>query len=134
MADGKGLDDIDASKYIHFADVSHVANRFPAEIESNYNETTDSFEAMNLKTDLLRGIYAYGFERPSAFQQHAIMPVIKGEYKAQNEARLDIVVARFMPDSSLQSRKATTLLRRRGLVPERPPPSPSLSSRRSTLI
>ncbi|KNE58714.1 ATP-dependent RNA helicase eIF4A, variant 2 [Allomyces macrogynus ATCC 38327] len=33
---------------------------------------------MNLKQELLRGIYAYGFERPSAIQQRAIMPVIKG--------------------------------------------------------
>lgn len=35
---------------------------------------------MNLKPELLRGVYAYGFERPSAIQQRAIMPVIKGEY------------------------------------------------------
>jgi translation initiation factor 4A len=34
---------------------------------------------MNLKSELLRGVYAYGFERPSAIQQRAIMPVIKGE-------------------------------------------------------
>jgi translation initiation factor 4A len=51
---------------------------------------------MNLKSDLLRGllsaltgisyggancsgVYAYGFERPSAIQQRAIMPIIKGE-------------------------------------------------------
>jgi translation initiation factor 4A len=34
---------------------------------------------MNLKGELLRGVYAYGFERPSAIQQRAIMPVIKGE-------------------------------------------------------
>ncbi|KAI5465903.1 P-loop containing nucleoside triphosphate hydrolase protein [Mariannaea sp. PMI_226] len=33
---------------------------------------------MNLKAELLRGVYAYGFERPSAIQQRAIMPVIKG--------------------------------------------------------
>jgi len=33
---------------------------------------------MNLKDELLRGIYAYGFERPSAIQQRAILPVIKG--------------------------------------------------------
>lgn len=33
---------------------------------------------MNLKADLLRGVYAYGFERPSAIQQRAILPVIKG--------------------------------------------------------
>ena len=33
---------------------------------------------MDLKSELLRGVYAYGFERPSAIQQRAIMPVIKG--------------------------------------------------------
>ncbi|KAH0543055.1 translation initiation factor eIF4A [Glutinoglossum americanum] len=48
------------------------------QIESNYDETIDSFDAMNLKPELLRGVYAYGFERPSAIQQRAIMPVIKG--------------------------------------------------------
>jgi len=48
------------------------------QIESNYDETTDSFDAMNLKAELLRGVYAYGFERPSAIQQRAIMPVISG--------------------------------------------------------
>lgn len=35
---------------------------------------------MNLKAELLRGVYAYGFERPSAIQQRAIMPVIKGTF------------------------------------------------------
>ncbi|CAG8453460.1 1002_t:CDS:2 [Paraglomus brasilianum] len=33
---------------------------------------------MSLKAELLRGIYAYGFEKPSAIQQRAILPVIKG--------------------------------------------------------
>ena len=33
------------------------------------------FEEMDLKEDLLRGIYAYGFERPSAIQQRAIGPI-----------------------------------------------------------
>jgi len=51
-----------------------------AQIESNYDETTDSFDAMQLKSELLRGVYAYGFERPSAIQQRAIMPVIKGAF------------------------------------------------------
>ncbi|CAI5739994.1 unnamed protein product [Hyaloperonospora brassicae] len=37
-----------------------------------------SFEAMGLKEDLLRGIYAYGFEKPSAIQQRAIKPAIQG--------------------------------------------------------
>jgi len=31
-----------------------------------------------LKEDLLRGIYAYGFEKPSAIQQRAIIPILKG--------------------------------------------------------
>merc|ERR1712088_143987 len=33
---------------------------------------------MNLKEELLRGIYAYGFEKPSAIQKRAIVPCIKG--------------------------------------------------------
>eukprot|EP00002_Diphylleia_rotans_P027838 TRINITY_DN55_c0_g1_i1.p1 TRINITY_DN55_c0_g1~~TRINITY_DN55_c0_g1_i1.p1 ORF type:complete len:401 (+),score=87.00 TRINITY_DN55_c0_g1_i1:80-1282(+) len=37
-----------------------------------------SFEAMGLGADLLRGIYQYGFERPSAIQQRAIYQVIQG--------------------------------------------------------
>ncbi|KAK5888502.1 hypothetical protein CesoFtcFv8_014593 [Champsocephalus esox] len=45
-------------------------------IESNWNEITDNFDDMNLKETLLRGIY--GFEKPSAIQQRAIMPFIKG--------------------------------------------------------
>ncbi|KAG4065411.1 hypothetical protein HA402_002809 [Bradysia odoriphaga] len=47
-------------------------------IESNWNEIVDSFDDMNLKEELLRGIYAYGFEKPSAIQQRAILPCIKG--------------------------------------------------------
>ncbi|CEG64572.1 Putative ATP-dependent RNA helicase eIF4A [Rhizopus microsporus] len=48
------------------------------EIESNWEEVIDNFDNMHLKPELLRGVYAYGFERPSAIQQRAIMPVIKG--------------------------------------------------------
>ncbi|KAI9295698.1 DEAD-domain-containing protein [Neoconidiobolus thromboides FSU 785] len=48
------------------------------EIESNHNEVVDNFDNMNLKEDLLRGIYAYGFERPSAIQSRAILPIVSG--------------------------------------------------------
>jgi len=48
-------------------------------IESNYDQTCDAFDDMNLKEDLLRGIYAYGFEKPSAIQQRAILPCIGGQ-------------------------------------------------------
>ena len=37
-----------------------------------------TFESMSLKPELLRGIYAYGFEKPSAIQQRAIKPIIQG--------------------------------------------------------
>ncbi|XP_053198914.1 eukaryotic translation initiation factor 4A1A [Scomber japonicus] len=47
-------------------------------IESNWNQIVDSFDEMNLREALLRGIYAYGFEKPSAIQQRAIIPCIKG--------------------------------------------------------
>ncbi|KAF9310846.1 translation initiation factor eIF4A [Podila horticola] len=48
------------------------------EIESNWDEIVDNFDNMNLSPELLRGIYAYGFERPSSIQQRAILPVVKG--------------------------------------------------------
>merc|ERR1712107_2657 len=47
-------------------------------IESNWEEVCENFDDMNLKEELLRGIYAYGFEKPSAIQQRAIVPCIKG--------------------------------------------------------
>jgi len=47
-------------------------------IDSNWNEVCENFDDMNLKEELLRGIYAYGFEKPSAIQQRAIVPCVKG--------------------------------------------------------
>eukprot|EP01039_Chlorochromonas_danica_P004915 gene4915-5391_t len=41
-------------------------------------EVHSTFDTMRLKEDLLRGIYAYGFERPSAIQQRAIVPIVQG--------------------------------------------------------
>jgi len=38
----------------------------------------DSFDDLDLQEGLLRGIYSYGFERPSAIQQRGIRPVLDG--------------------------------------------------------
>ena len=38
----------------------------------------ESFDDMELTDDLLRGIYAYGFEKPSIVQQKAVLPMSKG--------------------------------------------------------
>jgi len=48
------------------------------ECESNSDEIVDSFDNMNVREELLRGIYAYGYEKPSAIQQRAILPLIRG--------------------------------------------------------
>jgi translation initiation factor 4A len=40
----------------------------------------EQFDQMNLREPLLRGIYGYGFERPSAIQQRAIKPCILGSF------------------------------------------------------
>jgi translation initiation factor 4A len=53
-------------------------NLMKQEFEGNYEEVVDNFDNMNLLEDLLRGVYAYGFEKPSAIQQRAIMPLVKG--------------------------------------------------------
>lgn len=44
-------------------------------IESN---VVDNFHDMNLKDELLRGIYECGFKKPSAFQHRTILACIKG--------------------------------------------------------
>ena len=70
MAADKGLEEIPESMYLMFSrpisvDV-HVCcsqirlivmltHGFTAQIESNYDEVTDSFDSMNLKSELLRG-------------------------------------------------------------------------------
>ena len=45
---------------------------------TEWNESSESFDQMNLHENLLRGIYAYGFEKPSAIQQKGIVPFGKG--------------------------------------------------------
>jgi translation initiation factor 4A len=47
-------------------------------IDSNWDDICENFDDMLLREELLRGIYAYGFEKPSAIQQRAIVPCIKG--------------------------------------------------------
>lgn len=44
--------------------------------ESNI-KNVEKWDEMELKEDLLRGIYSYGFDNPSEIQQKAIMPIIE---------------------------------------------------------
>ncbi|KAK6460895.1 RNA helicase [Scheffersomyces coipomensis] len=54
------------------------------ELEFSHKSTKNikvhsTFESMKLKPDLLKGIYGYGFEAPSAIQSRAIMQIISGK-------------------------------------------------------
>ena len=49
-----------------------------ADFDSNWDESIETFDGMELPEELLRGIYSYGFEKPSAIQQRAIKPTMMG--------------------------------------------------------
>lgn len=49
-----------------------------ADFDSNWDEAIETFDAMDIPEELLRGIYSYGFEKPSAIQQRAIRPTMMG--------------------------------------------------------
>jgi translation initiation factor 4A len=70
-------------------------------VESNWDEITSSFDDMNLKEDLLRGIYAYGFEKPSAIQQRAVKPILMGRdviAQAQSGKKCLVLIVRELLD------------------------------------
>lgn len=47
--------------------------------KNNNNVIIGKWDDLELKNDLLRGIYAYGFEVPSEIQKRAIKPIIDGK-------------------------------------------------------
>lgn len=47
-------------------------------IESNYDNVVYTFDDLNLKSEIVRGIFGYGYEAPSAIQQRAILPITEG--------------------------------------------------------
>jgi len=70
---------------------SSVNDTEPAVIKPNepnkINQTYDEFETMNLKMNLLRGLYAYGFEKPALIQQFTIPVIISGQdLRAQSQS------------------------------------------------
>jgi len=54
--------------------------KFTEEPETNAEVPIfDSWDSLNLDPNLLRGIYAYGFEKPSVIQSKAIHPIMLGK-------------------------------------------------------
>ena len=83
-----------------------VSNPEDMEITTNWDECTTSFDAMDLKEDLLRGIYAYGFEKPSAIQQRAIKPTLMGrDVIAQAQSGKSSLASLLLSFASLKTRE-----------------------------
>ena len=59
-------------------EVAEVKKLEDSEITTNWDECTTTFDSMDLHEELLRGIYGYGFEKPSAIQQRAVKPILMG--------------------------------------------------------
>lgn len=67
------MDQAKLSEQFEKGDALHDVN-----VESDVEAFTD-FDSMKLRDELLRGIYSYGFEKPSAIQQRAIVPLAQGK-------------------------------------------------------
>ena len=77
-------------------------NAAASEASSADNEEDTSprptFASMNLKPNLLRGIYGHGFEKPSAIQQRAVRPIVRGrDVIAQSQSG----TGKFIPSSDI---------------------------------
>ena len=58
--------------------VTAVAEVVAAQSEPYVVKDYETFDEMSIPENLLRGIYTYGFEKPSAIQRKAIMPIADG--------------------------------------------------------
>jgi translation initiation factor 4A len=71
-------DDVAESKQVQQDAAENEETKRDKLFETNWEKVVESFDHMKLSECLLRGIYAYGWEKPSGIQQRAIMPVIEG--------------------------------------------------------
>jgi translation initiation factor 4A len=92
------------------------------DIESKWDEAIELFEDMNLREELLRGIFSYGFEKPSFMQQKGIRPIILGrdtiaqaQSGAGKTATFVISVLQLI-DSSINRYQALILVPNRSLA------------------
>jgi len=49
------------------------------DFQTNWDQTVEKFDDLSLKEEVLRGIYGYGFVKPSPIQQKGILPLIQGK-------------------------------------------------------
>lgn len=58
--------------------IENTQNNSPDNDSNNSFNDLSSWDDLNIKRDILRGIYAHGFETPSSIQRKAILPLISG--------------------------------------------------------
>lgn len=82
----------------------------------------ETFDDMDLRDSLLRGIYAYGFDKPSEVQQRAILPMLQGHdiivqapFNAGKTVAYVISILQML-DLSLNNCQAVVLLPYRALT------------------
>jgi hypothetical protein len=86
------------------------------DIESNCEEAIEAFDAMDLSEELLRGIYAYGFEKPSAIQQRAIKPTILGrDLIAQAQSGTVSIRSATIREYFMEGKKGVMILKKHHL-------------------
>jgi translation initiation factor 4A len=56
-----------------------VSESINEDLESHFVPEINTWDELELEPNLLRGIFAYGFEKPSPIQRKAIRPVIEGK-------------------------------------------------------
>ena len=64
-------------------DPSEGGDRPLVDFQAQYDTSKEikpvvSFDSILKNPDVLRGAYSYGFEKPSAIQQRAILPILQG--------------------------------------------------------
>jgi translation initiation factor 4A len=59
--------------------LNNNATTIPSLPDNNDNPKTENWDEFDISPELLRGIYGYGFEKPSPIQQQAISPILKGK-------------------------------------------------------
>lgn len=61
--------------------LNNNATTIPSLPDNNNNDSPkiENWDELDISPELLRGIYGYGFEKPSPIQQQAITPILKGK-------------------------------------------------------
>jgi superfamily II DNA/RNA helicase len=62
--------------------LNNNATTIPSLPDNNNNHDNpkiENWDELDISSELLRGIYGYGFEKPSPIQQQAITPILKGK-------------------------------------------------------